>query len=422
MTDRASTSRSSAPGRPARAAAILLARAGWSVALVERQAFPRRKVCGECVAASNLALLDALGIGAAFDARAGAAAASGRADARRRDDRRARCRRRRGQRIAGAGRSAASISTRCSLEPRERGRRDAAGSRGRCRRSTARAGGFALQRPAGIAARTTEVELRAGVVVAAHGSWEPLPFGARRRVAHARAARRPARVQGELPRRRARRRPAARARRSPAATAAWSSPTTASRRSPAASAPIGCRRLRVGDRPARVPATRSSRCCGANAAASRRRSTERRARARGSRPARFARASRVAGATTDSFASATRPARRTRSSAKGISMALQSAFVLAALIGPERRALLAPASALAAQRDAQLAPTRRSGAVGSRAASPSPPRFAHIAMRPALAAAAWPLVRRWPGILTARRAPRATRRAALRKRRAAAAA
>jgi len=50
------------------AAAILLARAGWSVALVERQAFPRRKVCGECVAASNLALLDALGIGAEVEA------------------------------------------------------------------------------------------------------------------------------------------------------------------------------------------------------------------------------------------------------------------------------------------------------------------------------------------------------------------
>ena len=27
-------------------AAILLARAGWSVALVEKQHFPRRKVCG----------------------------------------------------------------------------------------------------------------------------------------------------------------------------------------------------------------------------------------------------------------------------------------------------------------------------------------------------------------------------------------
>jgi flavin-dependent dehydrogenase len=44
-------------------AAILLAQAGWSVALVEKRAFPRRKVCGECIAATNLALLDALGIG-----------------------------------------------------------------------------------------------------------------------------------------------------------------------------------------------------------------------------------------------------------------------------------------------------------------------------------------------------------------------
>ncbi len=52
-------------------AAILLARAGWSVALVEKRAFPRRKVCGECIAASNLPLLDALGVGAAFDRHAG---------------------------------------------------------------------------------------------------------------------------------------------------------------------------------------------------------------------------------------------------------------------------------------------------------------------------------------------------------------
>ncbi|MEO5659205.1 MAG: FAD-dependent monooxygenase [Polaromonas sp.] len=52
-------------------AAILLARAGWSVALVEKQRFPRRKVCGECVAASNLPMLDALGIGADFVASAG---------------------------------------------------------------------------------------------------------------------------------------------------------------------------------------------------------------------------------------------------------------------------------------------------------------------------------------------------------------
>ena len=52
-------------------AAILLAEAGWSVALIEKQRFPRRKVCGECIAASNLPLLDALGVGDAFAALAG---------------------------------------------------------------------------------------------------------------------------------------------------------------------------------------------------------------------------------------------------------------------------------------------------------------------------------------------------------------
>ena len=51
--------------------AILLAAAGWSVALVEKRAFPRRKVCGECIAAPNLALLDALGVGDEFRALAG---------------------------------------------------------------------------------------------------------------------------------------------------------------------------------------------------------------------------------------------------------------------------------------------------------------------------------------------------------------
>lgn len=52
-------------------AAILLARAGWDVALVERETFPRRKVCGECIAATNLPLLDHLGLGLTFHALAG---------------------------------------------------------------------------------------------------------------------------------------------------------------------------------------------------------------------------------------------------------------------------------------------------------------------------------------------------------------
>jgi flavin-dependent dehydrogenase len=52
--------------------AITLALAGWSVALIEKQEFPRRKVCGECIAASNLPLLDTLGIGDEFVRIAGA--------------------------------------------------------------------------------------------------------------------------------------------------------------------------------------------------------------------------------------------------------------------------------------------------------------------------------------------------------------
>ena len=53
------------------ATAILLARAGWQVVLVEQDSFPRRKVCGECITAGTLALLDELGIGAGVRAHAG---------------------------------------------------------------------------------------------------------------------------------------------------------------------------------------------------------------------------------------------------------------------------------------------------------------------------------------------------------------
>ncbi len=59
-------------GGPAGASmAIFLSQAGWSVALVEKQRYPRRKVCGECIAATNLSLLDALGVGEAFHQIAG---------------------------------------------------------------------------------------------------------------------------------------------------------------------------------------------------------------------------------------------------------------------------------------------------------------------------------------------------------------
>ncbi|TPI11974.1 NAD(P)/FAD-dependent oxidoreductase [Mesorhizobium sp. B4-1-3] len=52
-------------------AALALARRGWAVAIVEKNAFPRRKVCGEYISASNLALLDRLEIGDAWRAEAG---------------------------------------------------------------------------------------------------------------------------------------------------------------------------------------------------------------------------------------------------------------------------------------------------------------------------------------------------------------
>ena len=46
--------------------ALLLAKAGWSVALVEKATFPRGKVCGEYLSAANLPLLRHLGVAESF--------------------------------------------------------------------------------------------------------------------------------------------------------------------------------------------------------------------------------------------------------------------------------------------------------------------------------------------------------------------
>src|SRR5579871_3271196 len=54
-------------GGPAGAAsAIALAHIGWQVLLVEQSAYPRQKVCGECVSAGALELIDELGVGEEF--------------------------------------------------------------------------------------------------------------------------------------------------------------------------------------------------------------------------------------------------------------------------------------------------------------------------------------------------------------------
>src|SRR5262245_23043750 len=59
-------------GGPAGATAgIALARAGWRVAVVERKAFPRSKVCGEFISATSWPLLDALGVSDALAKEAG---------------------------------------------------------------------------------------------------------------------------------------------------------------------------------------------------------------------------------------------------------------------------------------------------------------------------------------------------------------
>jgi len=53
------------------AAAILLSRAGWRVALLEKSTFPRKKVCGEFMSASNAPLLRELGVASIYNELAG---------------------------------------------------------------------------------------------------------------------------------------------------------------------------------------------------------------------------------------------------------------------------------------------------------------------------------------------------------------
>jgi menaquinone-9 beta-reductase len=59
-------------GGPAGATtALLLAKAGWSVAIIEKKNFPRPKVCGELLSATNLPLLQHIGISNFYHTHAG---------------------------------------------------------------------------------------------------------------------------------------------------------------------------------------------------------------------------------------------------------------------------------------------------------------------------------------------------------------
>jgi menaquinone-9 beta-reductase len=51
--------------------ALLLAQAGWSVAIVEKKVFPRRKVCGEFISATSLPLLQKVGLADCYLANGG---------------------------------------------------------------------------------------------------------------------------------------------------------------------------------------------------------------------------------------------------------------------------------------------------------------------------------------------------------------
>ena len=87
------------------AAARLLAQAGWQVALVEKAAFPRRKVCGEFISATTMPVLEACGVAGASLPRPGPPVTRRRRLCRRRDAGARRASRH------GAGRWGASIST-----------------------------------------------------------------------------------------------------------------------------------------------------------------------------------------------------------------------------------------------------------------------------------------------------------------------
>ncbi len=159
-------------------AAIVLARAGWSVALVEKRRFPRRKVCGECLASSNLSILDALGIGPAYRAAAGPEL-------------------RRLALLRGDGQVLAELPP-GDVEGRRWGRALGRESLDTLLRDQAAAAGAVLLQPwlvqtvqggrgdwhVGVRAAesNTLLTLHAPVAIAANGSWEALPSGARQRV------------------------------------------------------------------------------------------------------------------------------------------------------------------------------------------------------------------------------------------------
>jgi len=178
-------------GGPAGAtAAILLAQSGWRVAVVEKKSFPRRKVCGEFVSATTWPLLRSLGVAQSVLAQAGpevrrvglyagatmlaAAMPSprvgpadwGRALGREHFD---------SALLARAAKAGATV-----LQPWTVSRIERISGGHRC---TA----VVNEKPENGGARTN-IDLRARIVIAAHGSWEPGPLPTQARRLRPRAA------------------------------------------------------------------------------------------------------------------------------------------------------------------------------------------------------------------------------------------
>jgi flavin-dependent dehydrogenase len=165
-------------GGPAGAtAACLLAQQGWSVAIVESKAFPRRKVCGEYLSATNLPLLQQLGVAEEFCEMAGSpvtetAVYAGRSQA-----------------MAPLPRISSSSAIRGRALSRERldvlllENAARAGTQimqpYRCTAVSPEVQGFRVQLVANQADEITE--LHAKSVIAAHGSWDHGELATQRR-------------------------------------------------------------------------------------------------------------------------------------------------------------------------------------------------------------------------------------------------
>jgi flavin-dependent dehydrogenase len=158
------------------AAAILLARAGWSVAVVERKEFPRRKVCGEYLSATNWPLLRLLGISDAFADLAGPPVRqtavfirdkSVVADLPRPDSA-----------TPNWGRALAREHLDTLLADRARKLGATFYQPWRCAELSSNADGFTASLESHQSPRSQQVEAR--VVIAAHGSWEIGPLATER--------------------------------------------------------------------------------------------------------------------------------------------------------------------------------------------------------------------------------------------------